>query len=78
MTTIPEVTLFTRAGCHLCDDALKIIQQCGVDPRVIDIDSDRVLQERFNTCVPVVEVDGKIRFRGKVHPALFRRLIESK
>jgi hypothetical protein len=47
-------------------------------PRVeeIDIDRDPKLVERFTTCVPVVEIDGKIRFRGQINELLLRRLIE--
>ena len=29
----------------------------------------------FNDCVPVVEIDGKIRFCGRVDPVLLRRLL---
>ena len=42
----------------------------------IDIGSDAVLVEQFSTCVPVLVLDGKVRFRGRVSEDLLRRLIE--
>lgn len=70
------VVLYTRAGCHLCDEAHDLLMQHGLRPKLVDIDADPSLVERFGQCVPVVEIDGKIRFRGRVSPVLLRRLIE--
>jgi glutaredoxin len=71
----PQVVLYTRAGCHLCDEALDVLLRHNIEPRCVDIDADPELRERFGLCVPVVEIDGQIRFRGRVHPVLLRRLI---
>ena len=73
---MPDVTLYTRDGCHLCDDALALLAKYGVKPTLVDIDRQPELKERFNTCVPVVEIDGKIRFRGRVNEVLLRRLLK--
>ena len=74
-----KLVLFTRVGCHLCDEAAEtILHYRRWLPSVtsIDIDSDPKLVEQFGTCVPVLAADGKIRFRGKVNETLLRRLIE--
>lgn len=70
-----NVLLYTRRGCHLCKDAHKVLTAHGLTPQLIDVDDQPELRERFNECVPVVEIDGKIRFRGRVDPVLLRRLI---
>ena len=73
------VVVYTREGCELCDEALDTLQKYSrylPDSIEVDIDDEPELLERFNTCVPVVEFDGKIRFRGKVNEQLLRRLIE--
>jgi glutaredoxin len=75
--TAPRVVLYTRHGCHLCDGAQKLLIDQGFEPEVVDIDTDSALKERFNAWVPVVEIDGKIRFRGRVDPVLLRRLLHS-
>jgi glutaredoxin len=70
-----RIVLYTRAGCHLCDDAQQLLLTHGIVPECIDIDADPALHERFDTCVPVVEINGKIRFRGQINPLLLRRLL---
>jgi glutaredoxin len=70
-----EVVLYTREGCHLCYDAERTLIEHGLRPTKVDIDDDPALRERFNSCVPVVEIDGKIRFRGQVTRMLLRRLL---
>jgi glutaredoxin len=70
-----QVVLYTRAGCHLCDEALSVLKRHGLSPRLIDIDSDPDLRARYNECVPVIEVDGKERFRGRVNEMLLSRLL---
>lgn len=74
---MPQVILYTRQGCHLCEDAHALLTRHGLQPELVDIDADPELRERFTTCVPVVEIDGRIRFRGQVSEPLLRRLLEA-
>ena len=70
-----DVTVYSRQNCCLCDQAEQILRDHGLCPRVVDIDQDSQLRERYTTCVPVVVIDGKERFRGRIDPALLRRLL---
>ncbi len=70
-----NIVLYTREGCHLCEDALALLQRHGLRPKLVDIDGDPALREQFNTCVPVVEIDGKVRFRGRVNEVLLQRFL---
>lgn len=72
---IPDVVLYTRQGCHLCEEADALLRQHGLKPRLVDIDADPLLREKYNVCVPVVEINGKERFRGRIEPLLLRRLL---
>lgn len=72
---MPHVVLYTRQGCHLCDDALALLRRHGLSPSLVDIDADPELRERFTSCVPVVEIDGQVRFRGRVNEVLLCRLL---
>lgn len=74
---MPSVTLYTRTGCHLCEEAQAMLARHGLAPVLIDIDADPVLRERYNECVPVVVIDGKERFRGRVNEVLLKRLLAS-
>jgi glutaredoxin len=75
---MPEIVLYTRQGCHLCDDAAAVLARHGLGYRAVDVDADPVLRARYNECVPVVEIDGKERFRGRVDELLLRRLIAAR
>lgn len=72
-----EILVYTRSGCHLCDLAQAVLTEHGVPYRLVDIDADPVLRERYTTCVPVVEIDGIERFRGRVEPVLLRRILQA-
>lgn len=74
-----SVRVFSRAQCDLCDHALATLQEFHPwlpVPEVIRIDGDEKLTRQFGESVPVVEIDGRIRFRGAVHPVLLQRLID--
>jgi glutaredoxin len=70
-----NVVLYTRRGCHLCDEAHRMLKEHDLQPALVDIDTDPALQARFGECVPVLEIDGRIRFRGSVEPVLLRRIL---
>lgn len=74
-----SLIVYSREGCHLCDEAIELLQLYStlLPPiQEVDIDTDPALQKRFDTEVPVVEFDGKVRFKGSVSVLLLRRLIE--
>ena len=74
-----QLILYTRQDCHLCDVAKEVLEIHGqyLPPITeVDIDKDAILIAQFTLCVPVVEIDGKVRFRGHVDQTLLRRLIE--
>ncbi len=70
-----QVIVYTRSGCHLCEEAEQILVRYSLAPELIDIDSDAVLRQRYTDCVPVVLIDGKERFRGRVIEVLLRRIL---
>jgi glutaredoxin len=72
---MPETIVYTRQGCHLCDDARQLLERFGLQPTLVDIDTQPELLARYNTCVPVVFIEGKERFRGRVNEVLLRRLL---
>lgn len=59
----PRITLYTRPGCHLCDDARAVIEgvcaDLGESYEEIDITGDDELEDRFTDDVPVTFVDGR-------------------
>jgi glutaredoxin len=69
-----NVVLYTRDGCHLCDEARERILSLrdsigGFELREIDIEADDELHARFLERIPVVEVDGSIVAELDIDPA---------
>lgn len=58
-----RITLYTRPGCHLCDDARVVVERVCADLgesfEEVDITTDDDLADRFGEDVPVTFVDGK-------------------
>jgi len=72
-----KIILYTRQNCLLCTEAAQLLSEHGLQPELIDIDTNPHLLAQFDSCVPVVEIDGKIRFRGHIDPILLRRLLRN-
>jgi glutaredoxin len=76
------ITVYTRAECGCCHKALDVLREYqarhGFAIEEVDIDSDPSLVERYGRLVPVVAIDGKVRFKGAVNPVLLERLIAAK
>ena len=72
-------TVYTRAQCCCCHKALDLLKDAQRRHRFrieeVDIDRNPDLVAKHGTSVPVVAVDGKVRFRGVVSPALLTRLL---
>ncbi len=62
----PRVRVLTRAGCHLCDEAIIVVRDVcwtvGASFDTLDIDAadDPSLLATYSDQVPVIFVDGSI------------------
>jgi Glutaredoxin-like domain (DUF836) len=76
-----ELTLLTRAGCHLCDQALRqiepLVSKLGAHLRLVDVDSDRVLREDYGLDVPVLFLGNSEIARHRFDPAGIRAAFSS-
>jgi len=67
------VTLYTRPGCHLCDDAraaiLRVRERADFTITEVDIESDDALHRAYLERIPVVELDGEELFEHFVDEA---------
>ena len=68
--------LVTRKGCHLCDDALSLLRELGVEPTQSDVDSDDVLHRLYDFRVPVVLVDGRVVGEGRIDRETVRKAVQ--
>ncbi|MDR3633381.1 MAG: glutaredoxin family protein [Isosphaeraceae bacterium] len=74
-----HVTVYTRRQCCCCHKAFEVLEEYRRRHRFvmeqIDIDSDPGLVALYDMSVPVVAINGKVRFKGVVNRVLLDRLI---
>jgi glutaredoxin len=74
-----RVRIYTRPGCHLCDEAKAEIARAGFphlfDLEEIDIDSDPRLATLYGYDIPVVTINGTHAFKHRLTTADFQRAI---
>ena len=72
-----QVVLYSKPGCHLCDVMKSEIAKSGSENRYelseVNIESDPELNERFALSIPVLEIEGRIAFKGALTPESFNR-----
>jgi glutaredoxin len=76
-----RIEIYSRPGCHLCDDARKVIEpfarRYSINLTVTDVDSDAGLRQAYGSEIPVIMINGKEAFRHRVDgPSLERKLKE--
>jgi glutaredoxin len=63
VSAVAEVTLYGRPGCHLCDDALAVLERVRAnapfDLRTVNIEDDDALLRAYLERIPVVSLDGE-------------------
>ena len=74
------VTLVTRAGCHLCEDAQarlrELAAELGFAYRELDVDADPALRAEYSDRVPVILVDGKEHGYWRLEEARLRKALD--
>jgi glutaredoxin len=75
-----DVTLYTRPGCHLCEEAkaqmAPLLGPLGARFREINIDADPVLRERYGLDVPVIFLGSRKVAKHRIDVAQFKRQLE--
>jgi glutaredoxin len=74
------VVIYTRPGCHLCEDALAVLERVGrripFTLSEVDIESDPALLKRYLERIPVVTIDGAEVFDFFVDERALERAVE--
>lgn len=79
MTTPSRVEVLTKPGCHLCEDAVAIIDtvcgELGVGWTERDIAGDADAMRAYGEQIPVTFVDGRQHDFWRVDPARLRKAL---
>jgi len=76
-----EITLYTREGCTLCEEArvtiLPVVKEYGGTLREMDVDDDPVLHDRYTNDVPVIFLGSRIVGKHRVNIPQLRKEFEN-
>lgn len=72
-----EVTLYSKPGCHLCDEAKRamapLLREFGAKLREVNIESDAILLKRYGLDIPVVFLGARKVAKHRIDLAQFKR-----
>lgn len=76
-----EVIVYSRRGCHLCEEALDAIlalhsEGFRFELREVDIEGDDALLRAYLECIPVVEVGGEVVSELSLDEAVLRARLD--
>ena len=75
-----EVTLYTRPGCHLCEEAraaiAPLLREFAAVLREMNIENDPVLEERYGWDIPVIFIGSRKAAKHRVDVEQFRRQLQ--
>ena len=74
-----EVTLITRSGCHLCEEAEVVLRrlrgELGFGYAELDVDAEPARRAEYSDRVPVILIDGKEHGYWRVEEPRFRKAL---
>lgn len=75
------IELFSKPGCHLCDDARAIVERVAAEQSADvverDISDDAALAQRYGEYIPVVVVDGREHATWRVDARMLTRAVRA-
>lgn len=77
-----RLTILSRDDCHLCEVAhriaLQLQSELPIELRIVDVDGDDLLRERYGMRVPVVLLNDIEQLSGNVTEEELRRAIKKR
>jgi glutaredoxin len=75
-----RVEIYSRPGCHLCDEAKVVIDRVrrkyGFELRLINVETDPALEASYGMEIPVVVINGNKAFKYHVDEAEFEKKVK--
>ena len=76
------LTLYSRPGCHLCDDMKAIVHRVArsipVTIDLVDITTDAQLEARYGLEIPVLLIDGRKAAKYRVSEEELQRILQGR
>lgn len=80
MTRELRLTIYSRPGCHLCDEMKEVVQRVArkvpLQLEEVDISRDAELTRRYGGEIPVLMVEGRKVAKFRIAATALTRLLE--
>jgi len=74
-----RVTIYSRPGCHLCDDMKALVQRVArtipIALEEVDISTDSALEAQYGLEIPVLLVEGKKAAKYRIEEEELRKVL---
>lgn len=70
-----RIVLYSRRGCHLCEQAEDMLQWHAAAAEIVDVDTSADLVAKYGLRVPVLEIDGAVALEGRFDEPSLRRAL---
>lgn len=81
MQNTARVILYSKPGCHLCEEMKAEMSRAGCaglySLEEINIESDATLLERYRNDIPLLTINGVEAFKHRLRPEAFKAHLES-
>jgi hypothetical protein len=79
MDELPAVRIYSRPGCHLCDDMKAVVARVArsvpLTLEEIDVSTDPALEASYGSEIPVLTIGGKKAAKYRLTEGELRRLL---
>jgi glutaredoxin len=73
------IKFYTRPGCHLCAEALRVLEsiksEFDFEIQIIDISESSELNDLYGTQIPVAQLNGKTILKHRANEKVLRRIL---
>jgi len=75
-----QIEIYSRPGCHLCDEAKTVIERVqrrfSFALRIVNIETDPELERAYGEQIPVVFINGNKAFKYRVDEAELEKKVK--
>jgi glutaredoxin len=79
---VTALTLYSRPGCHLCDEMKAVVDRVArsvpLTMEVVDISTDAQLEALYGLEIPVLLINGKKAAKYRIAEVELRRILDAR
>ncbi len=82
MSTVPRLTLYSRPGCHLCEDMKSVVDRVARTAPLaleeVDISTDPALEKLYGLEIPVLLIEGTKAAKYRIGEEELKKILKGR